>query len=97
MGAGQRSQLWLRLMAAALGLVLVLPGDADLSATMGAARLGASSRGRGPADAALTAPVAARASMAPDPALAGLLTERRARWSDLRTAAAAEPSATRRA
>ncbi len=89
-GGGTRSPFWLRLMATALGRVLALPGDADLCATLGAARLAAAARGQGAADAALTEPVPFRASVLPDPALAGVLTERRARWNDLRPVPAAD-------
>jgi xylulokinase len=88
-GGGTRSALWLRLLATALGRDLALPGNADLCATLGAARLGAAAAGRGASDPALTAPVPVRAMIAPSQGLAALLADRKARWNALNPAPAA--------
>jgi len=87
-GGGTRSALWLRLLATALGRDLALPGDADLCATLGAARLGAAASGKGASDPALTAPVPIRAVVTPDPNLGRLLADRKSRWNALNPAPA---------
>jgi xylulokinase len=83
-GGGTRSRLWLALVATAVGRELALPRHADLSATLGAARLAMAAAGKGAADPALTERVPEESRVAPDPTLAGVLAERRARWADLR-------------
>lgn len=83
-GGGTRSALWLRLMATALGRGLARPRNADLCATLGAARLAAAAAGKGAADAALTDPVPVEETILPDGVLAEVLGARRARWNDLR-------------
>ncbi|MCU0909547.1 MAG: xylulokinase [Rhodobacteraceae bacterium] len=83
-GGGTRSALWLRLLATALGRDLALPRNADLSATLGAARLAAAAAGQGARDPALTHTVPVEARVPPDAALAAVLAGRRARWDVLR-------------
>jgi xylulokinase len=83
-GGGTRSGLWLRLMATAMGRELARPRNADLCATLGAARLAAAAAGKGAADAILTDPVPIEGVIAPDTMLAAVLAERRARWDALR-------------
>lgn len=83
-GGGTRSALWLRLVATVLGRELARPRNADLCATLGAARLAAAAAGQGAADTALTDPVPVEHIVTPDPALAEVLVERRARWNGLR-------------
>jgi sugar (pentulose or hexulose) kinase len=71
-------------MATALGRELARPRNADLCATLGAARLAAAAAGKGAADPALTDPVPVEDIVAPDRGLAEVLGGRRARWDELR-------------
>jgi xylulokinase len=75
-GGGTRSDLWMRLLATALDAPVALPEGADLAGPAGAARLAMVAAGGDPSF--LLLPRRARAVIDPDPALAGLLADRRA-------------------
>jgi xylulokinase len=80
-GGGTRSDLWLRLIATALDQPLALIPRSDVAGPAGAARLAAVAAG---ADlASLSAPIAPRAVIEPDPALASALMARRTRMEAL--------------
>jgi xylulokinase len=67
-GAGARSTLWLKMLAAALDTTIVLPAEGDFGAAFGAARLGLiAATGSDPAQI-ITMPPAAR-SIEPDKAM----------------------------
>jgi xylulokinase len=80
-GGGTRSALWLRLIATALDQPLALIPRSDVAGPAGAARLAAVAAGADPAS--LSAPIAPRAVIDPDPALASVLQARCARMEAL--------------
>lgn len=80
-GGGTRSGLWLRLIATLLETEIDLPAVASLSGCLGAARLAAVAASGD--TSCLTAPLALSGSVSPDPALAGVLATRRARYAEL--------------
>lgn len=80
-GGGTRSALWLRLMATALDRPMGLIAGADMAGPRGAARLAAVAAG---GDVGLLSePVATIGTVAPDPALAAALADRRAAFDAL--------------
>ena len=74
-GGGSRLPYWLRLIASALERRLVLRAGGDVGAALGAARLARLAAGADPASVCAAPPVLF--VFEPDPALAGLLRERR--------------------
>ena len=68
LGGGARSDYWLRAIATALDLPLLVPQDGDFGAAFGAARLGMmAATGATPAE--ICTPPRIAAEIAPDPAL----------------------------
>jgi xylulokinase len=80
-GGGTRSDLWLRLIATALDQPLALIPRSDVAGPAGAARLAAVAAGGDLAS--LSVPIAPRAVIDPDPALASVLAVRRERMEAL--------------
>lgn len=80
-GGGTRSALWLRLMATALDRPMGLIAGADMAGPRGAARLAAVAAGEGAG--LLSEPVATIGTVAPDPALAAALADRRVAFDAL--------------
>jgi xylulokinase len=68
-------------VATALGAEIALPEGAETAGPLGAARLAAVAAGA--PLATLTEPRAIRAGIAPDPGLAGVLADRKARFDAL--------------
>jgi xylulokinase len=81
-GGGARSEPWLRIIAAATGLTLLIPESADVGAAYGAAKLARACLSPG-FDAGQFTPPPIRATITPDPALAAAYTPRRARFRQL--------------
>jgi xylulokinase len=81
-GGGVRSASWLRIIAAATGLTLLIPEMADLGAAFGAAKLARASLAPR-FEAADFPPPGLRAEMQPDPALAEAYLDRRTRFRAL--------------
>lgn len=81
-GGGARSAFWAQLIADATGLALDLPRGAELGAAFGAARLGMLAAGHGGIAEICAKPTIAK-SFSPNPALAPILMERRARMQRL--------------
>ncbi len=82
LGGGSNSAFWLRLVAAATGMRLTKPQDADKGGAFGAARLAMLARGAGTAEALCTAPAVA-AEIEPDAALRDRLAPRLDRYRRL--------------
>jgi xylulokinase len=80
-GGGARSDLWVRLVATAIGETVALPEGAHVAGPGGAARLAAVAAGA-PVET-LARPAPSRRLVAPDPAFAPLVAERRARFARL--------------
>jgi xylulokinase len=80
-GGGTRSDLWLRLVASALDAPIDLPEGSDIAGPAGAARLAAVAAGA--PLATLSEPRRVLHSVTPDPALAPVLAERKARFDAL--------------
>jgi len=78
-GGGARSAAWLRIIAAATGLTLLIPETGDFGAAYGAAKLARACLSPR-FDPAGFAPPALRAEVRPDPALAAAYAERRPRF-----------------
>jgi xylulokinase len=81
-GGGARSESWLRVIAAATGLTLLIPEAGDFGAAFGAAKLARASLAGG-FDAGDFAPPPIRARVVPDPALSRAYLPRRARFRQL--------------
>jgi xylulokinase len=84
-GGGSRSDLWVRLIATALGEPIELPERAHVSAPLGAARLAAVAAGA-PTDTLLRQAPLSR-TVEPDEQLGSAIAERRARFAALLEAA----------
>lgn len=80
-GGGTRSALWVRLMATALDVPIMLPAGADGAGPSGAARLAMVAAGA-PIET-LATPLEVAATIDPDPDLARLLVARKARFDGL--------------
>lgn len=81
LGGGSNSAFWLRLVAAATGMRLLKPQEADRGGAFGAARLAMLAFGCGPAEALCTPPAAA--VIEPDAALRSRLDARLERYRRL--------------
>ncbi len=77
-GGGARSDLWLQLMADALGIAIERPAGAEVGPALGAARLALLASGALPAEVLRTPPVARR--FEPDQAAGAALAPRLARY-----------------
>jgi xylulokinase len=80
-GGGSRSALWTRLLATALDHAIDLPPGANVSGPAGAARLAAVATGV--SIDTLSAKTDAAKTIGPDRAIAGILAEQFARFSNL--------------
>ncbi|MCZ8334205.1 MAG: xylulokinase [Rhodobacteraceae bacterium] len=80
-GGGTRSTLWTTLIATAIGEPVALPARSDIGGPAGAARLAAVATGA--STDVLSAPLPMRGTIDPDPALAGRLAPRKARFDAL--------------
>ena len=81
-GGGARSQAWLRIIAAATGLTLLIPEAGDFGAAYGAAKLARACLSPRFQPEDFAAP-GLRAEVQPDPALAEAYAERRARFQSI--------------
>lgn len=82
LGGGARSRHWLKVLANALNVPILLPESGDFGAAFGAARLGMmAATGASPAEVATPPRIAAE--IAPDPALRAAFTEAHARFRRL--------------
>ena len=81
-GGGARSSAWLRIMAAATGLTLLIPEAGDYGAAYGAAKLARASLSPSFQPGDFAAP-GLRAEVQPDPVLAAAYAERRARFQSI--------------
>ena len=86
LGGGARSEYWLRAIATALDLPVLLPEGGDYGAAFGAARLALMAATRAPAHEVCLRPRIA-AEIRPDAALVAAFAEAHARFRDLRPAA----------
>ncbi|MGQ0566881.1 MAG: xylulokinase [Gemmobacter sp.] len=82
-GGGTRSDLWVRLIATALNAAIDLPEGSDIAGPAGAARLALTAAGAPLATLSDTRPV--RRTIAPDPQLAPVMADRKARFDALMT------------
>lgn len=81
-GGGARSQAWLRIIAAATGLTLLIPEAGNFGAAYGAAKLARACLSPRFQPEDFAAP-GLRAEVQPDPALAEAYAERRARFQSI--------------
>lgn len=77
-GGGARSPAWLDNVAAAIGMPLLVPEKGDFGAALGAGRLAMLAAGGPAADILVQPPISTE--IMPDPALADLFGEARAKW-----------------